>query len=97
MKLFNFGKTQPNMKQAIEGLADYIPEFYKTHKQFTNYIEFLNNREWELAVDSLIELAYETGYSFSQDFWLGLINCFEKMGLIDKANYYRLNQTKQIL
>jgi hypothetical protein len=44
MKLFNFKQSQPNMQQAIKDLADHIPEFYKNHKQFTDYSEFLNNR-----------------------------------------------------
>jgi len=37
-------------------LVEYMPEFYKTHRQFVNLIDFLECREWKLALKSLIEL-----------------------------------------
>jgi len=64
-----------------------MPDFYRSHRQFINCVEFLENREWELALDSLIELADETEHYFSEDFWHGLSESAEKMKLTDKANY----------
>ena len=91
MKLFNFIKKQPKSdlspEQTIRRLLDYMPDYYKTQRQFINSVEFLENREWELAIDSLIELADETGHYFSEEFWLGLANSADKMNLTDKANY----------
>lgn len=93
MKLFNFIKRQPKTdsspEQTIRRLVDYMPDFYKTQRQFINCVEFLENRELELALDSLIELAYETGHYFSEEFWLGLADSAEKMDLTEKANYCR--------
>jgi hypothetical protein len=66
-----------------------MPDLYKTHRQFSNCVEYLENREWELALDSLIELADESGHYFSEEFWLGLANSADKMQLADKANYCR--------
>jgi hypothetical protein len=76
-------------EQTIKRLVDYMPEFYKSQRQFINCVEFLENRDWELAIDSLIELAEETEHFFSEDFWLGLADSAEKMNLTDKANYCR--------
>lgn len=76
-------------EQTIINLVDYMPEFYKTHKEFIDCVEFLENREWELALDSLIELSDETGHYFAEDFWLGLADASKKMNLIEKAIYCR--------
>lgn len=93
MKLVNFikrqSKTYFSPEQPVRRLVDYIPDFYKTQRQFINCVEFLKNREWELALDSLIELADETEHYFPEDFWLGLADSAEKMNLADKANYCR--------
>lgn len=66
-----------------------MPDFYKTHKQYINCVEYLNHREWELALESLIELADETEHYFSEEFWFGLADSAEKMHLSDKADYCR--------
>jgi hypothetical protein len=93
VKLFNFIKRQPKAdyspEQSIRRLVDYMPDFYRRQRQFIDCIEFLEHREWELALDSLIELADETEHYFSEDFWLGLADSADKMGLTDKANYCR--------
>lgn len=93
MKLFNFIKRQPRTdfspEETIRRLVDYMPEFYRTHRHFINCVEFLENREWELALDSLIELADETGHYFSEEFWFSLADSAEKMNLADRASYCR--------
>jgi hypothetical protein len=94
MRLFNFftkqqPKTDFSPEQTIRRLVDYMPEFYRTHRQFINCIEFLDQREWKLALDSLIALTDETEHYFSEDFWLGLADAADKMNLIDKADYCR--------
>ena len=66
-----------------------MPDFYRSHKHFINCVEFLDNREWEIALDSLIELADETEHYFSEEFWFGLADFADKMNLTDKANYCR--------
>lgn len=95
MKLFNFIKRQPKSdltpEQTIRRLLNYMPDYYKTQRQFINSVEFLENREWELAIDSLIELADETGHYFSEEFWLGLANSADKMNLTN----YCIKQIKR--
>lgn len=98
MKLFNFIKRQPKTdfspEQTLRRLVDYMPDFYRTHRQFIVCVEFLENREWEPALDSLIELAEETEHYFSEDFWLGLADAADKMVLTDKSKYC-INQIKR--
>ena len=93
MKIFKFLKRQQKTdfspEKTIRRLVDYMPEFYKTHRQFTDGVEFLEHREWELALDRLIELADETGHYFAEDFWLDLADTADKMNLKDKASYCR--------
>jgi hypothetical protein len=93
VKLFNFlkrqHKTDFSPKQTIKRLVDYMPDIYRTHRQFINCVEYIDNREWELALDSLIELADETEHYFSEDFWFGLAYSADKMGLTNEADYCR--------
>jgi hypothetical protein len=76
-------------EQTMRRLIEYMPEFYKTQRQYINCIDFLEHREWELALDSLIELADETGHYFSEDYWIGLADSAEKMKLSKKSSYCR--------
>ncbi|HET6994704.1 MAG TPA: hypothetical protein VFI06_06965 [Chitinophagaceae bacterium] len=93
MKLFNFRKKQPKTdispEQTIRRLVAYMPGVYNTHGQLISCFEYLDNKEWELALNSLIELANETGHYFSEDFWLELADSADKMGLTNKSNYCR--------
>jgi len=82
-------KTDLTPEQNIRRLVDYMPGFYKSQRQFINCIDFLDNREWELALDSLIELADETGHYFSEEFWQGLSVSASKMNLHDQVKYCR--------
>lgn len=99
MKLFNFLKSRQkasfSTEDTLKRLVDFTPEFYRTHRQFINCVEFLDNREWELALDSLIELADEIEHCFSEDFWLGLTDVADKMNLTEAANYCREHQVKR--
>jgi hypothetical protein len=93
MKLFDFIKrkqqTDFSPEQIMRRLVEYMPEFYKTHKQFVNSIDFLKHREWELALDSLIELADETGHYFSEEFWVELSKSADKMNLKSQVVFCR--------
>lgn len=68
---------------------EYVPEFYRSSKHFKNSKELLENNEWGLALDSLIEMANESGHYFSETFWLDLATCADKMQMTDQANYCR--------
>ena len=93
MKLFSFFKRKlkkdPTAVQRIRRVTEYMPEFYKTHRQFLACIEYLDYNEWGLALDSLIQLADETGHYFSEEFWLELAAAADTMKLDKEAGYCR--------
>ena len=76
-------------EQSMRRLIDYMPEFYKTHRQYLNSISFLEHKEWGLALDSLIELANETGHYFSEEYWLTLAESADKMKLRKEGDFCR--------
>jgi len=93
MKLFRIfkKKTQKSQNLNPEGqlryLIDYIPDFYKDQRQYINAGMFLDHCEWDLALDSLIELTDETGHYFSEEFWTELAGVANKLNLTDQANF----------
>ena len=68
-------------------MIDYMPEFYKNHRQFKNCIEFFENNEFGLALESLVELADETEHYFSEEYWKELSKAADKMEMSKTANY----------
>jgi len=89
MGLFNLKKKKYDPVTIIQRMIDYMPEHYKTHDQFKNSVEYLDHREWGLALDSLIQLTEETGHYFSEEFWLGLAGAADSMGLQVKVDFCR--------
>jgi hypothetical protein len=73
----------------LQSLQDYIPELYKDRRPFADYREFLQHHEFGLALDSLIQLADESGHYFSEHFWLNLASCADKMGMSAEAKHSR--------
>ena len=67
----------------------YVPEFYKDSEQFKESKEFLDHNEWGLGLESLIEMADESGDYFSEDFWHDLATCADKMQMAQQADYCR--------
>lgn len=90
--IFKKRKTEPQdlKPEAILRLTqEFIPEFYNDSEQFRESKEFLENNEWGLALDTLIEMADESGHYFSEDFWLDLATCADKMLMTQQAEYCR--------
>lgn len=87
MSLFNFFKIKTNLQttpeQTIRSLIDDLPEYYKSHELFEECIDFLEHRDWESALVRLMELAYESGHYFSDDFWIELANATSKMKMTE--------------
>lgn len=97
MKLFNLFRSKENNESVdnlIQKQLDYLPEVYHSHRQYKNCIEFLENREWALALDSLIELSEETGHYFSNEFWNSLLEVAKRMNLSNEEEYF-LDQLKR--
>ncbi|NQZ45405.1 MAG: hypothetical protein HRT65_13935 [Flavobacteriaceae bacterium] len=77
-------------------MIDYIPEFYKNHRQFQSSIEFYEVNELGLVLESLVELADETGHYFSEEFWTELGKAADIMR-IDEVGSYCKKQSKKTL
>lgn len=74
-------------EQSIRRLMEYIPHSYQLHQQMVFCKEFLEHNEWELAFDSLIELANEMQHPFPGDFWNEMAEVATKMELNEKADF----------
>ena len=68
---------------------EYVPEFYKDSQHFKESKNFLNQNKLGLSLDTLIEMAHESEHYFSDDFWLGLATCADKMQKTQHAEYCR--------
>ena len=93
MKLFNFiqkkQSTDKTPNQIIKNFIDYLPSVYNDHRQLKNSNDFLQQNELGLALDSLIELAEETGHYFSDKFWLDLADAADKMEMNEERDFCR--------
>jgi len=90
--IFKKRKTEPqDLKPAaiLRLTQEYVPEFYRNSEQFKESIELLENNEWGLALETLIEMADESGHYFSESFWLDLATCADKMQMTQQAEYCR--------
>jgi hypothetical protein len=93
MRLFRLKRNKEQLdcsaKETINRIVDYMPDFYKTQRQFINCLDFIEHNEWGLALDSLIELTQETEHYFSEDFWSGLADSADKMNMKQQASFCR--------
>lgn len=90
--IFKKRKTEPqeSTPAAILRLTqEYVPEFYKDTEKFKESKDFLKHNEWGLSLDTLIEMADESGHYFSEDFWLNLATCADKMQMLQQAEFCR--------
>ncbi|OYQ42662.1 hypothetical protein CHU92_03930 [Flavobacterium cyanobacteriorum] len=78
-----------NVRKVLFKVLLLVPDEYKSNRQYTNAKEFIEHYEPELALESFIELVDETEGSFSNEFWLGLIEAAEKMHLNNKIHYLK--------
>ena len=84
---FNQFHKKPSPKTIFKNLIADLSERYQTERQFKNCIKYLENNETELALESLIELAEETGESFAEKFWQELSKAAELMQQKDHAKF----------
>jgi hypothetical protein len=104
MRFFNFfKKDDPPRSRSFEAifgaLIQNLPENYETHRQYVAAVDYIGAHKWQLALDSLAGLADETGHYFSDDFWYGLAEAADKMGLAGQSAYCRAQpqKTKAVL
>lgn len=91
MGLFNFMKKKNqetvSPEKILQRIVDYMPNEYIEQRQFVNCKEYLEHREWGLALESLIELTSETDHFFSEEFWQELSKSAKVMGMDDAVKY----------
>ncbi|MEA5401777.1 hypothetical protein VB776_02545 [Arcicella sp. DC2W] len=99
MDIFSIFKRRKTETSELTPVAilrltqEYVPEFYKESEKFKESKDFLKHNEWGLSLETLIEMADESGHYFSEDFWLDLATCADKMEMIQQAEFCR----KQII
>jgi hypothetical protein len=83
-------------KQSLRHLAAarfYLPVTLKGGDKFAveeQYLDYLHNREYRLALDELVEFGIEnTGFAEEALFWHELELAAQAMGLADKAAEFR--------
>ena len=90
--IFKKRKTEPQDLTPVAILRvtqEYVPEFYKDCENFKESKDFLKHNEWGLALDTLIKMADESGHYFSENFWLDLAICADKMQMTQQAEHCR--------
>lgn len=70
-------------KQLLIDAADFVEKKYNNQRQRINFAEFIEHNEFELALDSLLELADEVEDRFEYGFWQNLEQAASKMKLSD--------------
>lgn len=70
-------------KQLLIEAAGFVDKKYNTQRQRINFAEYIGYNEFELALDSLLELADEVEDRFEYGFWLNLEQAASKMKLSD--------------
>lgn len=89
-------KWPESWKQSLRHLAAarfYLPVVLKGGEKYAvdeRYLDYLHNREYELALGELAEFGIENaGFAEEALFWRELELAAESMGLADKAAEYR--------
>jgi hypothetical protein len=77
-----FNRKLIRLFKAAEG---FISDDLRLNRQYEAYCEFLEYKEFELALDSLVELINETEYSINNEYWHNLEKAAELMQLHDSA------------
>ncbi len=82
--MINFnGRNRTIIKLLLEA-ANFVDSKYDAQRQRVNFTEFIERNEFELALDSLIELSDEVDVCFEYGFWMNLKQAAVIMKLIDQ-------------
>ncbi len=91
MRIFSFFKREVIEKYSIEDrmltLKKNIPECYHSQRQYENFLSFYDNNEYQLCLESLVELCEETNHYFSIEYWMIIKELAEKMKINSIENY----------
>ncbi len=76
-----------SLREALDKVAELIPDRYKNEQQFINFLQFIEHEDWSHALESLVGLADKSGHFFSDAFWMNLSNCARGISMLSLADY----------
>ena len=74
-------KSKETAKDILIAASKLVDKKFLAQRQLNNFHEFMEHHEYELALDSLIELSDEVEDRFTYEFWLNLDKAAGLMGL----------------
>jgi hypothetical protein len=94
-------KSKETVKDILIDTSKLVDKKFHAQRQLINFHEFMEHHEYELALDSLIELSDEVEDRFTYGFWLNLDKVAVLMGLThtqeiikDKISNFWFNEAK---
>lgn len=89
--MINFNGRNSTVKKLLLEAVNFVDSKYDAQRQRVNFTEFIERNEFELALDSLLELSDEVELCFEYGFWMNLKQAAVIMKLIDQEK--RIDQT----
>ncbi|MEN5436396.1 hypothetical protein ABE545_22385 [Sphingobacterium faecium] len=92
MGTFDFLKrwnSKPSIKERLRKLLNSLNESFADKQYFQQSVEYNHQEEWELAIESLIELGVTGPSHFTKEVWVELCKLASEIGLDESANYCR--------
>ncbi|KKX46507.1 hypothetical protein [Sphingobacterium sp. IITKGP-BTPF85] len=92
MSTFDFFKrwnSKPSIKERLRKLLNSLNESFADKQYFQQSVEYNHQEEWELAIESLIELGSSGPAQFTKEVWGELYQLAIEIGLDEDANYCR--------
>ncbi|GEM66340.1 hypothetical protein SF1_43220 [Sphingobacterium faecium NBRC 15299] len=92
MGTFDFLKrwnSKPSVKKRLRKLLNSLYESLADNQYFQQTVEYNHQEEWELAIESLIELGSSGSAQFTKEVWVELYQLANEIGLDENANYCR--------
>ena len=84
-------KTKETATDILIATCKLVDKKFLAQRQLNNFHEFMEHHEYELALDSLIELSDEVEDRFTYEFWL---NLDKAAGLMDLTNAQEIIKNK---
>ena len=82
--MINFNRQNRTVNKLLREAANFVDSKYDAQRQRVNFTEFIERNEFELALDSLLELSDEIEECFEYGFWMNLKQAAIIMKLIDQ-------------
>lgn len=90
MGTFDFLKrlnSKASIKKRLRKLLNSLYESLADKQYFQQSVEYNHQEEWELTIESLIELGSSGSAQFTKEVWVELYQLANEIGLDESANY----------